>query len=426
MNIRTAGHRTNAAIVETGGVVTGSVETGASWLIAIVALAILAIAYGGPLLSAIAMKPIAADLGTARSAPALAASLSYIGAGLGGIFMGWLSERVGLRAIVVFGATMIAAGMAISASGGLTALYIGHGVFIGLFGASCMFSPIVTYISRWFDLRRGAAIALIASGQYIAGAIWPGVFQVAVEAAGWRHAMLYYAVAVVALVVPLALIFLRRPPEAPASGWAHQGPPPGTRVAGMHPNAALAVFCVAIFCCCVTMSMPMQHMVAFCSDIGIGPARGAAMLSVLLGTAFFARQFWGWLSDRIGGTWTVLWGSVSQAAAMSGFLLTQDEAGLFAVSVAFGLGFAGLIPAYVMAIREHFPASEAGWRVPVIMFAGLLGMAGGGWGAGALFDIFGTYGPSFATGLGFNFLNIFVMLPFAMRERLARSRPAVA
>ena len=398
----------------------GSVETRASWVVAVAALAILSIAYGGPLLSAIAMKPIAADLGTPRSAPALAASLSYIGAGLGGIFMGWLSERLGVRTIVVFGAVMIAIGMAISSAGGLTALYIGHGVFMGLFGASCMFSPIMTYVSRWFDRRRGTAIALIASGQYIAGVVWPSSFQFAVGAYGWRRSMLLYAVAVAGLVVPLAIIFLRRPPEIPAFGTMHHGPSKGARVSGLHPDLAMFLYSFAIFCCCMTMSMPMQHMVSFCSDIGIGPATGAAMLSVLLGSAFFARQFWGWLSDRIGGTRTILWGSIAQAIGMSGFLLTQDEVGLFAVSAAFGLGFAGLIPAYVMAIRAHYPASEASWRVPVVMFAGLLGMAGGGWMAGALYDYFGAYGPAFAVGLGFNVLNIFVMLPLVMRDRHAR------
>ena len=402
-----------------------SVETGASWTVATVALIILAIAYGGPLLSAIAMKPIAADLGTPRSAPALAASLSYIGAGLGGILMGWLSERLGLRAIVVFGAAMIALGMALSSLGGLTTLYVGHGVFMGLFGASCMFSPIMTYVSRWFDRRRGAAIALISSGQYVAGVVWPLTFQYTVEAFGWRNAMLLYAAIVPCLVIPLALLFFRPPPETPASGAFHADPPRGGRVAGLRPNVALGLFSLAIFACCMTMAMPMQHMVAFCSDIGIGPTRGAVMLSVLLGSAFLARQFWGWLSDRIGGTPTILWGGLSQAAAMSGFLLTQDEAGLFAVSAAFGLGYAGLIPAYVLAIREHYPAAEASWRVPIVMFAGLLGMAGGGWAAGALYDHFGSYGPAFAVGLGFNVLNIAVMLPLVIRNRQFRTAPAM-
>jgi MFS family permease len=400
-----------------------TVETRASWVVATVALIILAVSYGAPLMSAVALKPIATDLGTPRSAPALATSLSYIGAGLGGILMGLLAEKIGLRRIVMFGAVMIAGGMALSSSGGLMTLYAGHAIFMGLFGASCMFSPIMTYVSRWFDRRRGTAVALISSGQYIAGVLWPSLFQFAVGRYGWRQSMMMYAVVVVVAIVPLAAIFLHPPPRTPAFGMVHHGPSAGTPVLGLHPNLALLFLSAAILCCCMTMSMPMAHMVAFCSDIGIGPATGAVMLSVLMGSAFIARQFWGWLSDRVGGLQTILWGSLAQAIAMSGFLVTQDEFGLFAVSAAFGLGYADLIPAYVLAVRALYPASEAGWRIPVIMFAGLLGMAGGGWVAGVLYDHFGFYTPAFAVGVGFNLLNLAIILPLVVRERGLALRP---
>ncbi len=402
-----------------------SVESRASWVVAIVALTILAIAYGGPMLSAVALKPIAADLGTERSVPTLATSLSFIGAGFGGILMGWLSERIGIRAIVTFGAIMIGIGMAIASSGGVTTLYLGYGVFMGLFGASCMFSPIMTYVSRWFDVRRGTAVALISSGQYVAGIIWPGIFQAGVEAYGWRRCMVLYGIVVAATVVPLALIFLRKPPVVPLHGTMHHGPAKGTRVAGLHPELAMVLLSVAIFCCCMTMSMPMQHLVAYCGDLGIGAAHGAIMLSVLLGSAFLARQFWGWLSDKIGGLRTVLFGSLAQATAMAGFLVTEDETGLFVVSAAFGLGYAGLIPAYVLAVRALYPATEASWRVPTVLFAGLLGMAGGGWTAGALFDFFGFYSPAFAVGVIFNLLNVVVILPLVMRQRRFALRTAL-
>jgi MFS family permease len=397
-----------------------SVETRASWVIAIVSLIILAIGYGAPLITAIALKPIAADLGTQRSEPALASSLAYLGAGVGGILMGYLTERIGIRWIVMFGAMMIAAGTVLSASGGLTELYVGHAVFMGALGASCMFSPIMTYVSRWFDRRRGTAIALISSGQYIAGVVWPNVIQLGVVYWGWRQAMAWFGILVAVAVVPLAGVFLRAPPKAPASSFAHHGPPAGTRVAGFSPNVALIMLSFAIFCCCMTMSMPMQHLVAFCGDLGIGATTGAVMLSVLMFSAFMARQFWGWLSDRVGGLRTILYGSAAQAVAMSGFLLTQDEVGLFTVSAAFGLGYAGLIPAYILTARAVYPVTEASWRVPIIMFAGLLGMAGGGWAAGALYDVFGTYGPAFATGVGFNLLNLVVILPMVIRETTSR------
>jgi MFS family permease len=157
------------------------------------------------------------------------------------------------------------------------------------------------------------------------------------------------------------------------------------------------------------MAMPQGHLVAFCTDLGISRSIGALMLSVLLGTAFFSRQMWGAISDRIGGLATVLIGSAWQAASMTGFLLTQNETGLFTVAAAFGLGFSGIIPAYVLAMRELFPASEASWRIPTfLMFSGS-GMAAGGWLAGLLYDHFGTYAPAFAFGVGANLLNLLVI-----------------
>jgi MFS family permease len=172
----------------------------------------------------------------------------------------------------------------------------------------------------------------------------------------------------------------------------------------------------------VTMSMPQQHLVAFCTDLGISATHGAAMLSLLLGVAFISRQVWGLICDRIGGLRTVLLGSASQALAMTGFLLTQDEVGLIAVSAAFGLGFAGLIPAYVVAVRELFPVHEASWRIPVILLCTALGMAAGGWLAGAIYDSFGFYGPAFATGIAFNLVNLILILTLVGRQYQTMAR----
>jgi MFS family permease len=384
------------------------------------------VSYGAPLTTMVALKPIAAEFGATRSAPALAVGLTFIGAGSGGIAMGWLAERIGVRAVVLFGAAMIGAGLTISSLGGLTQLYISSFLLVGLLGAAGMFAPLMTYVSRWFDVRRGTAIALISAGQYVAGALWPAVFQLGIDTIGWRHTMLAYAVFVVVLILPLAAIFLRRPPDAAALGGMYAGPPVGEKVLGLPPNLVLAALAFASFCCCTTMSMPIAHIVAFCSDIGIAPTQGAAMLSVLLGSAFFARQFWGWMADRVGGLRTVFWASAAQAAAMSGFLLTQDEIGLFTISAVFGFGFGGLIPGYVLAVRELFPASEASWRIPTMLFPGSLGMAAGGWLAGALYDRFAFYAPAFAVGVLFNLLNLAVIGALVLRHRTSRLSPVLA
>ena len=394
-----------------------SVETRTSWVVALVALAVLSVSYGAPLATVVAMKPIAAEFGATRSAPALAVALTFIGAGSGGIAMGWLAERIGVRAVVIFGGTMIGTGLAVSSMGGLMQLYVSSFLLVGLLGAGGMFAPLMTYVSRWFDVRRGTAIALISAGQYIAGALWPAVFQFGIDRIGWRNAMLAYAVLVVVVILPLAALFLRQPPDDPTvSGGMPVGPRVGEPVLGLPPNLVLATLAFATFCCCVTMSMPMAHMVAFCSDIGIAPTQGAAMLSVLLGSAFFARQFWGWLADRIGGLRTILWASAAQAAAMTGFLVTQNEFGLFSISAVFGFGFGGLIPGYVLAVRELFPASEASWRIPTMLFPGSLGMAAGGWLAGLMYDHFAFYTPAFAVGVLFNLINLGVIGSLVVRH----------
>jgi MFS family permease len=177
----------------------------------------------------------------------------------------------------------------------------------------------------------------------------------------------------------------------------------------LRPNLAMTLLAAAIFCCCVTMSMPLAHIIAYCGDIGIGAKPGAAMLSLQLAAGVVAQQLWGWVADRLGGLRTVLFASMGMAAAMAGFLLTQDEIGLFSVSAVFGLAFGGLIPGYILAVREMFPAAEATWRIPIVLFPGALGMAAGGWLAGALYDGFGFYAPAFAAGLLFNLLNLAVV-----------------
>src|SRR4051812_38022582 len=387
-----------------------SVETRASWVIAAVALVILGMAFGAGWITAVALKDIAAEVGGSRSVPALAGALAWLGSGTGGILMSRVAERVGTRATVIFGSLMIGLGLAISTLGPPWPLWIGHGLFIGLIGLGGINAPLYVYVSRWFDRRRGSALALISSGTYIAGAIWPPIFEQVIAHYGWRTAMLWYALAVIVIVVPLAAIYFPAPPaevNSPAS--VSTGGPRKAHILGWPPNAVFAMMCAAGVACCIPMAMPQGHLVAFCSDLGISRSMGALILSVLLGTAFLSRQIWGVISDRIGGLATVLIGSAWQAVAMTAFLLTQSEAGLFTVAAAFGLGFSGIIPAYVLAVRELFPASEAAWRIPTLLLFSGGGKAAGSWLAGLLYDHLGYYAPAFAVGIGANILNILIV-----------------
>ncbi len=396
---------------------SASIETKASWTVASAALFVLAMSFGAAWITAVALKDIASEVDGSRSVPALASSLAWLGSGIGGIIMSQIAGRIGTRSTVIFGSLMIGLGLTISTLGPPWPLWIGHGLFIGMMGIGSINAPMYVYVSRWFDRRRGSALALISSGTYLAGTIWPPIFERAIITFGWRHSMLLYAVVEILVVVPIAAIYFRAPPDA-AHPAASLGTSAGNaRVLGWPPNAVFAMICLASVLCCIPMAMPQGHLVAFCSDLGINRSVGALMLSVLLGTAFLSRQVWGAISDRIGGLNTVLIGSAWQAASMTALLLTQNEIGLFTVTAAFGLGFSGIIPAYVLAARELFPPSQASWRIPTLLLFSGGGMGAGSWIAGLLYDHFGYYAPAFAAGIGSNVLNLLVVCVLVGRQR---------
>ena len=402
------------------------IDSREAWLATVAALLVTSVSLGAPYVVVVALKPIAEELGGFRSVPSGAMSLAMLGTGVGGLAMGWVAERIGIRAVVMFGAVMVCAGLALSSRGEVWQLYIGHGLLIGLIGNGAINAPIYIYVTKWFERRRGTALALIASGPNVAGAFWPPLFERAIAAYGWRQTMVAFGLVVVGIVVPLAALFLRPPPETPKSTVAAGTAAAKARVLELPPNAAFALLAGASFLCCIPMAMPAAHVIALCGDLGMTPAKGAAMLTVMLVCAFAARQLWGWLSDSVGGPLTLLIGSLAQGIAIAGFMTTQDEAGLFAVAGAFGFGFSGLIPAYILTARQLFPAHEASWRIPTLLLTGMSGMAAGSWLAGVIYDHYGFYAPAFATGLVFNIANfaIIAVLVVLWRGTLAHRTTA--
>lgn len=381
----------------------GSVETPFAWVVTSAALFVLVLAFGAPSIAVVALRPMSIDLGGLRSVPALAYSLAWLGTAVGGLLMGPLAERIGTFRTVLFGGAMIAIGLWIAADASAWRIFVGYGVFVGVLGIGAINAPLYIYVTRWFDRRRGSALALLSSGPYLAGAMWPTIFERAIDAVGWATTMRYYAVLVVAGIVPLALGILRhRPPVSDQVGRGH-----ATRSQmSVHPRTAFVALCVASVLCCIPMAMPQAHVVALCGDLGIPPIRGAAMLSVLLAVGFFSRQLWGFIADRIGGLRTVLLGSICQAVGMVGYVATHDEVGLFIVSAFIGFGFSGIVPAYILAIRELFPDKEAPSRIPRLLLFSGSGMAVGGWLAGHLYDQFGFYDIPFGVGVALNVLNM--------------------
>lgn len=397
-----------------------SVDSRQAWIVVTACLCCLGMSFGAPLIATIGLKVIAAEMGGARSVPSLGSSLAWLGSAVGGLIMGRLAQRYSVKWTVAAGGISIAAGLALSSLGGAWCLYVGHGVFIGLLGLGAMNAPLYVYVGNWFERRRGSALALLGSGLYIAGTVWPVIFEWTIGKWGWRLTMIGFGLLQATLVVGLALKFLQPAPEGRSSVLlpSKNG---RTLVFGLRPRFAFAMLCAAGFLCCIPMAMPQGHLVALCTDLGISARVGAAMLSILLATAFISRQGWGLISDRIGGLQTALISSTLQVLAFSGFLYVTHEFGLFSVSVAFGLGFSALIPAYALAVRENFPADEAHWRVPTVLLMTGSGMAVGGWLAGFLHDRFATYDYSFMAGVGSNVVNLILLGTLTVLMRRSRN-----
>ena len=364
------------------------------------------------------------EFGVARADASLPYALTMLGFGAGGILMGRLADRFGAMVPVVVGTLGLGSGLILAGNASSILTFgLAHGLLAGLLGCSATFAPLIADTSLWFTRRRGIAVAIVSSGNYVAGAAWPPVLQYLFDTAGWRATYIGVGIFCVAIMLPLAFVLRRRPPvlgPAPAAGHLQHLHTP----LGLSSNALMALLCIAGVACCVAMSMPQVHIVAYCSDLGYGAARGAEMLSVMLGAGIVSRLASGWICDRIGGLRTLLLGSALQGIALFLFLPFDGLASLFVVSALFGLFQGGIVPAYAIIIREFFSPREAGTRVSIVLMATLVGMAFGGWVSGAIFDWTGSYRAAFLNGIGWNLLNL--TIAFWLLRRSSSIPPTAA
>ncbi len=404
-----------------------SIETPYGWVVVFASLALHSISLGAPTILFVALKPIAADLEAARAVPSMAYSLLMIGTGIGGIAMGRWMDRRGVMQPVLFGAVMIALGALLASHAeGRWSLFIATGLLMGLLGKAAMIAPLVANVTRWFDRRRGLAVAIITSGQGLAGAVWPAVVQYFNDLVGWRGTFLYFAAFAAATMVPAALLLRPRPPIVAPDRSPGRSGADERRVLDLPPHVAQIMLWVAVIGCCTAMSVPIVHLVSHVTDQGYTLEQGARVLSVLFVAAFLSRLGFGMLADRIGPVRTLLIGSVSMAAMLLAFAFTTSYPGLFVAALLFGLGFSGIMPCYPLIIRQMFPVAQLGGRIAAQYMFAAGGMALGGWLGGVIFDLTGSYSPAFLVAFGFNAMNFAVMGFFHFRQtRLALTpRPA--
>jgi MFS family permease len=357
----------------------------------------------------VALPAVQADFSVIRADASLPFTLAMLGFAAGGAAMGWLLDRFGILVPLSCGAVALAIGyVAAGNAANLWWFAFAHGL-IGI-GSSASLGPLMADMSHWFVRRRGIAVALCSSGNYLAGVVWPPLVQHFIATGGWRPTHIGIGLFCVATMLPLAWLALRREPPVHQIGAAAAAAARAQSALGLSPNALMALLAIAGVACCVAMSMPQVHIVAYCGDLGYGVARGAEMLAVMMGFGIVSRIATGFIADRIGGLPTLLLGSILQGTALFLYLLFDGLTALYVISALFGLFQGGLIPSYAIIIREYFSPQEAGTRVGVVLMATLLGMALGGWMSGAIFDLAGSYRAAFANGLAWNLVTVAVAL----------------
>jgi MFS family permease len=391
-----------------------------AWLRLGIAVTLSAIGGIGFWSVVVALPAVQAEFGVDRSAASLPFTCTMIGFAVGGVVLGRLSDRAGLLLPLIGGAIALSLGyVAASFATNLLQFATVYGLLIGI-GCSATFVPLLADVSHWFERRRGIAVSICASGNYIAGTLWPPLVEHFIGTVGWRQTHLYIGIFCAVTMLPLIFLLRRRPPVH-ATGGAATAVRPKVGTLGLRPSTLQAVLALAGVCCCVAMSMPQVQLVAYCGDLGYGAKAGAQMLSLMLGLGIISRIGSGFVADRIGGIATLVIGSLAQMTALSLYMMLDGLTSLYVISALFGLFQGGLVPSYTIIVRECFPAKEAGARVGIVMMATLFGMALGGWMSGAIFDLTGSYQAAFANGVAWNFANAMIAVWLLMRA--VRSTP---
>ena len=380
----------------------------AAWRL-LVTLGLVVLGNSSMYVVSVVLPTVQTEFGIDRASASLPYTFMMVCLGIGGLWTGRMADRHGLMKVLWIGALAVAGGFLWAAqSGSIWTFGLAHGL-LGLLGGASTFAPLLADTSQWWNRRRGIAVAICASGNYIAGALWPPLVQHGIETIGWRPTYTIMGLVCGLGMLALSGLMRQRPPLAPPQPVAAAGAAPAadrSRPFGLSPSSAQWLLCVAGVGCCVAMSMPQVHIVAYCTDLGYGAARGAEMLSLMLASGIVSRLVSGFICDRIGGIRTLLLGSALQGVALLLFLPFDGMVPLYVVSALFGLFQGGIVPSYAIIIREHFALQEVGARVGAVIMATLIGMALGGWLSGWIFDQTGSYDAAFINGIAWNLLNL--------------------
>ena len=396
----------------------------AAWRL-LTTLLLMLLGNSGMYVVSVVLPEVQTEFGVSRADASIPYTLSMLGFGIGGMWMGRWADRFGIARVLGVGAVGVAAGFVLAGmSGGIVGFALAQGL-LGLLGIASTFAPLLADTAQWWNKRRGIAVAVCASGNYLAGTLWPPIAQWGVTQVGWRTTYICIGLFCGIGMALLALRMRTKPPTAQAATVNKHGVVASDRPFGLSVTQAQWLLSVAGVGCCVAMAMPQVHIVAYCSDLGFGAARGAEMLSLMLACGIVSRLISGAICDRIGGIRTLLLGSALQGIALMMFLPFDGLVPLYVVSAMFGLFQGGIVPSYAIIVREHFPTKEAGARTGTIIMATLVGMALGGWLSGKIFDVTGSYHAAFINGIAWNALNFGIVWWLYKRSQAHQGLKAV-
>ncbi|HEY5130082.1 MAG TPA: MFS transporter [Bradyrhizobium sp.] len=391
-----------------------------AWVRLALALVIGSIGSVGMWSVVVVLPVVQAEFGATRGAVSLAFTLTMLGFGLGGVVTGRITDRFGIVAAMALSIAFLGSAYVLAGLSTTLWQFIAVYFLIGL-GTSATFAPLMAEASHWFERYRGLAVTIVASGNYVGGTIWPPLVNWGTQASGWRAT--HIAIGIFCAVAMSIFLLVLRARIGGAKVRDHDSAPPPRVDLQLSTNTLTVMLCIASISCCVAMSMPQVHIVAYCGDLGYGVARGAEMLSLMMAFGIVSRIGSGFLADRIGGIRTLLIGSVAQGFALLFYLFFDGLSSLYVISAMFGLFQGGIVPSYAIIVREAMPAREAATRVGIVIFASVIGMSFGGWVSGVIFDATGSYAAAFMNGLAWNAVNVAIMVALLLR---ARSRLALA
>lgn len=398
----------------------GGVNSGYAWLRLVLTLVLGTVACVGNWSVVVVLPTLQLEFDTLRGGASLPYTCTMLGFAFGGVAMGRLADRVGIVAPVLIGAFLLCIGYVAAAFTSNIWQFSALSVVIGI-GSAAGFSPLISDLSHWFRKRRALAVTFAASGSYLAGAVWPLIIEHFQTTQGWRATHVFIGLFIPMVMVPLGLL-LRRRLQTAAYAEAEAATEAARNELGLKPNVLQGVLVVAGFACCMAMSMPQVHLVAYCGDLGYGVAVGTQIVSLMLGLGVVSRLASGVVADRIGAGPMLILGSSMQAAALLLYLFFNSQTALYVISGLFGLFQGGIVPMYAVIIRQFLPPREAGIRISLVLMATVLGMACGGLAAGYIFDATGSYRLAFLHGFLWNVVNLSLVSWLILWPKLRQRR----